>query len=620
MIRLFAVYLSTILSLTTFALSQTPDEPPVRFGHPLFNPNYTLSPLDGGDIYQLTSLERAVLNIEHSGDLLGNDIRFFHPDFVTAGRTVMLASLGSGVNGTRLLWRGRPFRDIGTGRANFDLMPLYSVGGIEAVHWGALDGVIGSGAVVQFQPLTLRYDQPVTVLYHRDGYYDFGPVEFIHSRRIGHNSYLSLGGFFPSSQGKFAHADYEGQTLHGEYVRRLGESTELTTAYMTGLHRVDIPFSDITRTTHRDDLDLQLVLSPNDRSRYEIGVYRVENRISYNGDGEYGRDVGLVVRGESGSFGGYMRINRMDGRLIGDSDYDLTQWEGSIGWRDSVGFVDLWLLAGGYGWWMDRIKPVTAGGLEAEVPVIGTIFASGKRAVDPHSPEMMFAEYRVNRPDDPERPVHDFDPTWNLYPELPVIGRTLPVTVNYGGNVGIRRNIRFGELELSGFRSVDRDIAVWSVDGDSVIIPKGLDQRTTTGWMLLWRWGKIKNSPFRAMISMVGMNRFYEGVPEKSYWMEEPNFRLNWEIGWHRSFWDDQFETDILIGGRYFDSFYAYGSNGIERIGGAYPLDIRFTGRIHRFTLFYGVHNWNAYPYYLVPGYKMMHKEEYWGIHWMMLQ
>ncbi|MDP8229145.1 MAG: hypothetical protein P9M15_06805, partial [Candidatus Electryoneaceae bacterium] len=100
MIRLTTVYLSFLLFFTSVALSQTADEPTVRFGHPLFNPLYTLSPLDGGDIYYLTPLDRAVLNIEQSGDLLRKDMRFFHPDLVTAGRTVVLSSLGSGIDRT----------------------------------------------------------------------------------------------------------------------------------------------------------------------------------------------------------------------------------------------------------------------------------------------------------------------------------------------------------------------------------------------------------------------------------------------------------------------------------------------------------------------------------------
>ena len=130
---------------------------------------------------------------------------------------------------------------------------------------------------------------------------------------------------------------------------------------------------------------------------------------------------------------------------------------------------------------------------------------------------------------------------------------------------------------------------------------------------------RFDREPYRAKISFVGTNLKEETSVIIPVAYREPGFKMIWEIGWHRNFWDNDFETDISLGGKYFGSFDAYGPNGWEKIGNAYPLDFRLTFRIRRMTLYYGVHNWNSYQYYLMPNYKMIHKEEYWGISWLLI-
>ncbi len=124
------VYIISQVILVSYIPVSASDDYPMRFGHGLYAPVYDLSPLDAGQIYFLTSQQRAVLNIENTADLISNDLRFYHPDFVTAGREIYLSSGNIGTGSTKVLWRGRPFRDPSTLAADLSLLPPYSIGGL----------------------------------------------------------------------------------------------------------------------------------------------------------------------------------------------------------------------------------------------------------------------------------------------------------------------------------------------------------------------------------------------------------------------------------------------------------------------------------------------------------
>ncbi len=605
-----AVIWLAVLLFAGLAVADTTDQPSILFGHPLFSPVYLTTPLDAGYIYTLTSIQRALLNVEHSGDLLGWDVGFFHPDLVTAGREVCLSSLGAGLSGTKLLWRGRPFRQLRTGRADLSLIPPSVVGGVRAVHWGGLSGVISPGAAIEFQPLQPQSNIPLTYLYHREGFYDFEPVEFIHTRRFGPGTRVSFGGFFPSSRGRFYHSAYSGQTLHGQLAIDLSAQEELSISYMFGKHKTEYPRDEnIQITDNRGDLDLNYTTRMGDGAWFDLGLYRVESRIKQGGLREYNRELGLVGRIVRGGVGGYLRLSRLDASLPGGGDYGLSELEGSLSWRGDYGRLSAWFVGGGSGWWPDRLRPVAAAGIEADLTPFGTPFVHLKQAVDPHSLEMMFADY------DTARVIEEYEPVWGRYPDCPIIGGTLPVTVTRGGRVGVRRALPLGILELSCFDRVELHPACWRLQGDSLITPVGLDRRETVGWEASYRfeWG-----PYRGYLALVDFQSESSPRMEVPTFHLEPDFRLVWEAGWHREFYNGDFETDLSFSGRYYGRYEAY-PVGERSLGGAYPLDFKATARIRRFSIYWGLHNWNSYQYYLVPGYKMMHREEYWGIHWLLL-
>ncbi len=602
--------LQSLLLIPFVLFAQVDDPYPTRFGHALFNPEYIDSPLDIGSIYYLSPIQLATLNIENCADLMGANPELYHPDLVTAGRSVYISSVCSGPRGTRVFWQGRPFRDIRTGRSDLSLLPPVYIGGLRSVHWGVLNGAVAPGSVIDLQPLEPQTKLPVTFLTHRDGFYDFGPVEFVHTRQVGERSFITAGGLIPSSRGRFAHAGYKGHILYGQYQAGLGADDNLTIAYMSNLNRHDIPFSEMSNKIRRGDLDAVYRHRFGDNASLEMSAYRAESAVKLDKLNDYGREFGGSLRMSRNNMGLYLRLNRVDGWLPGNTNYRLNEFEGTIGGKYKLGPIRLQLLGGGYGWLPNRIKVVAAAAVDVNIYPLGELFANVKQAVDPHSPEMMYAEYRGIRPWD------EFEPAWYDSLTLPVLGSDKPPTIRQDGIAGIRRKIGFSEVEVAGFASIDRNPVLWSIKHDSTIALANLARRYSYGMKASLRFDR---EPYRAKISFVGTNLREESSVIMPVLYREPGFKSLWEISWHRNFWDNDFETDISLGGKYFGSFDAYGPNGWEKIGNAYPLDLRLTFRIRRMTLYYGVHNWNSYQYYLMPNYKMMHKEEYWGVSWLLI-
>jgi hypothetical protein len=554
----------------------------------------------------------ATTKIENVGDLFFPEPGIYHPDLVTAGRPVYLSSYSNGVRSTRVFWRGRPLRDMRTGRSDLNLLPIANIGSLRAESWGALNGAIATGATVDIQPLDLQNDEPLTFLTHQDGYYDFGPVEFLHSRPIGQGTQFTAGGLIPASWGRFEHSVYKGHILYGQVSKTIADSNRLSLSCLSSLNKTEIPFSDLTNKRNRSDFDTEYTHYFENAIKLSVNAYHSESVSELDSLDDYGRETGISARLLHGDFGGYFRTSRLDGNLPLGSEYDLIEIETSIGWSRKFDLYRVRGLVGGYGWAPRRIRPVFSAGIEADISAYNTAFIQIKQAADPHSPEMMYAEYRTARPFD------DFQPVWLERPELPLIGADKPVTIQQSGRIGLRRKVPYGEVEVSGFASNDINPVIWSVKYDSLITLTNLARRYSYGWQGSWIYS---NNPFRASLAVTGIDFNEESGISAPLTFREPGFRLTWETGWHRSFWDDYFEADISLSGKYFSSFYAYESDstGWQEIGGAYPLDVRFSFRIQRFNFYYGLHNWNSYQYFLIPGYKMIHKEEYWGVNWILL-
>jgi hypothetical protein len=384
----------------------------------------------------------------------------------------------------------------------------------------------------------------------------------------------------------------------------------ISVSFQDGLHKTASPYRDHGTKIHRTDFDASFQTSIPDLlpagSRFSGSLFRTETFTKRERNEFYGREWGI---GSSMALNSYLlsaNAGKTSGTLPGGTDYDLDNLELGISTGRVIGDYEIEASLGYDGDLPDRMAPSAQIDVKAKSGRVQP-FLSIELIPNPHSPEERFASYRSPRFEEPLQPL------WEAHPTLPVKGSDLPLSSMRAAELGGSTRLFRGVLTVSGYFWDEANPAGWRLDGDTAIVWKEFPKRRALGWILDYQYMKEE---WRGKISTIRLNRDFSADDQL---LAEPPFRLYAEIGRHKSYFNGAFETDILFSGKYIAQFHSPAEIPGERLGGAYPLDARFTGRIGRFTFYYGLHNWNAYPYWLIPGYKMMHKEEYWGIDWLLL-
>ncbi|MBM3329580.1 MAG: hypothetical protein FJY67_08955 [Calditrichaeota bacterium] len=269
--------------------------------------------------------------------------------------------------------------------------------------------------------------------------------------------------------------------------------------------------------------------------------------------------------------------------------------------------------AGATGALPDRILP--AGGVTLIVPVtadlLGLRIGAYLTAVIP-SPMIEHGRYVNGLPANPLMPfgANNFG--------LKFEGARQPASAIWSGEATLvhRMPIGYSEFGLIGWSEAKP--IIWEETPDAVIKPLIIGQRDAFGWQAQHRW---MHEQWRARVAAIQIavsepKHLYDDVRTLHRPLPEPRFRAIWEAGWHETYWNEVFEADIALSGQVFSRFESRLAPRDQRLGDAYPIDLRFTGRIKQFNFYYAIHNIGAFPYHLVPYYRMMHREEYWGIEW----
>lgn len=578
---------------------------PIRFGSPFYTGLSDSGRFHLGRYFLLSSSKRAVINLRQTVDLFSWEPQLYSPDLGTAGRETVISAMGQGADWTRALWRGRPLRDPRTGRATLELVHPASVGGAGFFDIGALESEIGKPTLV-LEPVEVETQNPLTSLHHREGFYGFMPVEFVHARAVSIQYRLTLGGLFPRSTGRFLpKSGYGGQILWGEWDRRWSDHRKLSVAYQDGLHKVDSPYQTYRTDIFRNDLDVSYI---DQISSADVAFrgYRAESTTKRGGWGDYGREIGGGIDVAFDGLHGNIRAARLDGWLPGGNGYDLTEVAVSVGGIGKMKGFQLGAAAGVEGYWLSRIRPTVALEVSRSIDTLTFLQLLLTQGVQSHSPEQSFARYGTGRFESP------LDPILNLFNDLPARGNRLEPSLMRSILLEGTHIFPIGSIDVSVFAWNEINSAAWQVEGDSVVAYIPIEDRKLYGWKAGY---ELSRSYWRGGLKAVGLVRdFAAGDPLSA----EPNLRIFGEAGWHRYFYEGKLETDLLLSSRYYASFHSPAERPNEPLGGKMPVDVRFTGRIARFTFYYGIHNLNSVHYQLVPGYQAMHKEEYWGVDWLL--
>ncbi len=607
--RIVKACLLVIILFSAVVSANSEKEQYPLFGNALFTRSYGLSVLDGGQITNLSWVRLANLNIEQASDLLSYDIRFFAPDLVTNGQEVKISMLGSGERRIKTVWRGRPLRDPITGNSDLNRLSALWITGLRSVHIGALGGITSANGMVDAVPVDAVKSEPLTLLHHRDGYYGFQPVEFVHTRRLSPNINFISGGYFPSSKGRFNNAEHNGSNLFAEVKKYFTNDRVVSIGHQTRNEKVGIAFTENSRSVKDNDFDISFENILTNGIPLKLFGYHLERAEREGKFRAHSRDLGVGIRYEFKSVGYYGRIGCLNIDMPSTEKIRLLEVESSFSAKRKIRGLEFWGLFGVNGWLPDRTGLNLVFSMDKKISELANLRFLISRNSDPLTAEILFADYAESRPSKLLNTV------WQARPDLPVKGKILPKSTI--DNIELSWNGSWHDYiaDITLFQKSVSNPVIWKIE-DNTITPSTISDQRTRGWLCNLGW---KLDPYRANLSMISLFRNEDldgGVPVV---MPEPGYRLTLETGWHRIFMNGRFEADISLSGNYLDRYFVSVAEGWDEMGGAYPLDFRMSGRIRTFTLYYGVHNWNSYQYYTVPGYRMMHKEEYWGIHWQIM-
>jgi len=572
------------------------------FEDPLFGGIDSLPRFGVDSVEGVSQTDRARQNLRNAADLFSLESAWYYPDLSLAGREAALSLYGLGADLTSVYWRGRPLRDPRTGRGLLNYLSLYGVSGSAAIKPGQ-----SFAPTLIFQPVAALPDAPLTALHHREGFYGFQPVEFLHIRPVSQTSRLTFGGYFPRFTGRLLPASaYRGHILSAAFDRTNGGS-KWGFSLHDGFHEVENPYQLYGTKTLKSDVDLYFERGVWD-GYGELRFYRSES-VSHRGDwGDYGREFGIAAGFSRGEKFARITASRIEGRLPAGGKYQLGRLESAIGLKREVRGGSATGSIGASGWVFDRLAPTLSLAYVKPYEKKTSLKVGLSQGVNSSSPEQMLASYPSDRFETP------LDPLLNSRRDLPARGGKLPLSLLRFAAVGATRDLeQFGRFGGELFYWKDTRPAGWQVEGDSVVRWSAFPRRSVAGWSARYDW---REGYYRASLGMTGLIRDLAGDdPLRA----EPPYRMIGEAGWRRSLLDGRLDADVSLLTKFFSSFHSPDERLNEPLGGAATVDLRFTGQIGRFTFYYGLHNLGGTDYTLVPGYPMMHKEEYWGVDWFLI-
>lgn len=546
------------------------------------------------------------------------DITFIHqnnfsPIMGVHGQSEFISMNGYGPNGTRVFFNSRPWRNPRTGLSEIDLMPTLFIDEVEVSGNGEHDGRMANGGVIAFETNIAAIDSPYTVLQYEEGYYKFAPAQFSHVRKLRANTTAAFRGMFPASRGRFPNSELSGLTLMAEFNHLFDSGSSLDFSVISLRNESGIPFTEFHRLRKRLDFDLAYQHLVYDEQSLKYRFYRTQvldryysNREFRSLDFETGLNIAHNFRNFNTSFN-IANLNLDEGAV---SKSELLEIDFNHTIQLKYDSKKILLNGGFYGYSIERVRPQFS--MQVDETVLNDLNYSLilQQSVDPHSPEVIFADYRGGSP------MFDIHPVWRNNKTLPVVGNDLAVTVTRSAGLNLSKPMSNNLIFASLLYAIDKDPWYWVIDGDSIITPYAIERRNrfivNGGFTRIW-------DEYRFSLSAKGMFRDSSDPSKFLTLFPEPQYTGIWQFGWTKDYWGDAFTGDVWIGGRHYHSFNLISRNENRQVSGAMPLDFQATARIFNFRIYWGLHNMFVSRYEFVPGYPMMHKEEYFGINWTLL-
>ncbi len=557
----------------------------------------------GDAVYRSESGDWEYIYYEDTGDILLSVPGFFHYDLALLGQPVYLFYEGGA---PKVTLYGLPMNSRFHGGVDFTLFPPGYIDNIEVAQ-AYRRGLVSGRGLTALTPRLFDPETPYSRVNYRDGYYGLGAADFIMAQRIRSNLGFQVGGRISENDGYLRNSGLDGTQIRGDLYWRRENGWRFGLAFLNNRNKAEVTLRSGKRTLDRNDLFLTTVREDAGQD-FEAVLHWYEAEELYQ-DYLDSKESGVDFRVLKGfNFLGFkavpsLYLDYFNTELEGGSSEEVGRGIGSIAFEQALN---------------ERVSLRESVSLEVGRNIIPSAAVEGWYAFSEdnragfaaaHSGEPPAAIYRAK----PYQASEMFLPggaVWRLTPGAEILpNRELdPETVS---------SFRlFGYLKFFDLVSIKPSVLYKYVDNPIDIEPAGSDT---------YRWENVESQEFPALEGMISLGRRYgfnlEGAFTFQYPQEKRDFIPDtwgiWRLDYRNRIFGDELQYTIDLHCRYYGSREGMAGGNYNTLASDFTLGARVTFQVGNFMLFWGNENILSREYEIIPGYRMMHREEVWGVNWV---
>ena len=555
----------------------------------------------GENIYETDSETYESIYYEDMGDVLTTIPGVFQYDLGLFGQPLYIFSeLGT----PKVFLYGIPLNSHYTGLYDYNQSSPNYLKRITLDN-GSEAGLISAEGAVNCFPRTFDPEIPYSRINYRDGYYGLGVVDFIFAQKLGAYHGFQIGGRISEFNGRRSFSEHKMEQFRGALYWRRPQGWDLTAVFITNRNKTQITQTTDRRLAARSDFFLTAQDSLS-QSSMVIHYYSTEDDYYGKPDpSEEGYDLKLQrnFHHRSFQFRPSLYLNW----------YKVNSGNGSAeNQASAVGNITTLYS------FSENLSAETAFSLEAGRDMLPGAALTFTAQIDERSKASLSLERSGKSPaficrtydltaENVYLPGSDI---WELPPDA-------EIEPNYNLDPEITNAVRaFGDFKIGDFISMKPSLFFKRLENHLRLCHTG---GNTYAWLndescnisgagTELFLGRRRGFGMKIAYTLQSMDEWRNFIPA-SYgqcWIDYRN----------RAF-EDNLDYAIEIHGRYIGERQGEIGGVHKTLGDDNIWGVRFTFKIGDFTLFWGNENIFARQYEIIPGYKMIHREEVWGVNWI---
>ena len=555
-------------------------------------------------VFNSGSAEWEYMYYEDMGDIISAIPGFYHYDLALLGQPVYMFQEGKS---PRLFINGVPMNSRLTGMVDFTLFPPGYIDSVEVKPFYS-DGFISGNGLVKCSPRRYDFEVPYSRVNYRDGYYGLGAADFILAQRLRSNLGFQVGGRISENSGYLTNSALDGVQLRTGMNWKRDDGWNLGIAFLNNRNKAEITFTNDKRILQRSDIFFSA-----DKSQAGEGIKAV---LHYCSSKEEYRDrlepeesvLDFLITGSYGIAG----MKFKPALYLDYSEIELGSVFSEKRSR-AAGSAALEQTVAG------KLTLVESASIEISREVLAGAGLTGLFPIGEESRAGFSVVHSANSPS-PLHRAYDYQASDIFLPGSELWRLSPGSEITASDNLDPERVSAFrlfGSLKILKLLSFKPSLLYKYLHNPIDLFPTG----TGSGY----RWENADAREFPAAEAELEAGRWrgfrFKGALTYQYPDERRDFIPDmwglWRLDYQKRAFDEQLQYTIDLHCRYYGAREGMMSGVYYSLPDDFVLGARVTLQVGDFMLFWGNENFLSREYELIPGCRMIHREEVWGVNWV---